>query len=225
MKKSIKIILIMSIMLLISIANVYAAEEKAKVELVPNVTEVKAGETFTIDVKVECEGGIEGLDSTLVYDKSKVELTNQEEINEASLSGTDGITGEYKLSFAVSSEEVITTKKFTTLKFKVLDNVEDGKSITIQLADIEFVGTEDAEIKMDDTEVNLTVKGATGEEPQATDPATDQNKDKDKDENKKDTQSNKPYDYNGLKEWGYGIIAVLGITSISYIGYKKYKNI
>lgn len=162
MKKYLKITLIFLIVILVSSLNAYAVETTNSVTLASDKNEVKVGDIVTITISANCEDGIEGINSTLEYNKTKLELqgiTVGEKFT--NMSGTDDDTGEYKLTVITNSEETLKTENFATLKFKVLDAVEKDEEISVKLSKIELGDSNDKWTTLENQEVKLTVTEET----------------------------------------------------------------
>ena len=70
-------------------------------ELATSASGSSATSSVTITLSANCATGIEGIDSTLQYNKTKLKLTNEGTLAATgftSMSGTDQSTGEFKLS-------------------------------------------------------------------------------------------------------------------------------
>ncbi len=157
MKKLKKIALLVVILMLSTILNVYAAGT-AQITVTPSVTEVKAGDTFTITLAAKCETGIEGIEATLVYDKTKLKLTEKAAEGFTSMSGEVLETGEYKVSILFTdTTDAPTEANFATLTFEALDTVATDEVLTVKLTEIEVGDSDDEWIKVEDKEVALTV--------------------------------------------------------------------
>ena len=72
MKKIVKILILFSIILLMGIVKISAAEPK--VTLKTNEESVKAGATFDLDIDVACNTSFQGLTGKLVFNTSKLKL-------------------------------------------------------------------------------------------------------------------------------------------------------
>lgn len=221
MKKYLKITILTIIIMLISYANVYAGN--ATVTLTPSKTEVKVGDTFSVTLLVKCETGIEALDSTLQYDKTKLELTDTTvDKNFADISGANASTGAYKLSFLWNSENDATKEvELVKLNFKVLDNVKANDSISISLSDIQLNDSDDKWIDIASQETTIKVVESQSKPNENTNtPGGNHN------ENKDNTQYNNVISYAGLQDYTFAVIAgIVLIASIAYAKYKQYKNI
>lgn len=166
MRKYIKILLLSLIFILASILNVYAAdvntESGANITATADKTDVKVGNTVTINLLANCSSGIEGIDSTLEYDKTKLELQSVNVGSKFSnMSGTDDATGKYKLTVISNSTESLTSETFATLTFKVLETAKKDEKLTITLSEIELGDSNDEWKTIADKNVTLTVKEET----------------------------------------------------------------
>ena len=234
MKKYLRIILIALILILAGTLNTYAAT--ATLTANADKTEVKAGDIVTISLSANCQTGIEGIDSTLEYDETKLELQSLNvDAKFSNMSGIDDSTGKYKLTVISNTTDTLTSETFATLKFKVLDTALANEGLTVKLSEIEIGDSNDEWTTVDDKEITLKVV----EENLGTD---DNNQEEDNNQegdnnnsvennnsgtNTPDnTQANKKIDYAGLESYALVIIAIIAIVAvISYKKYKKYKNI
>ena len=138
MKKLVgKIVLLTIAVLLVATMTTTVKAAEVSVGFAASKTEVKAGDTFTVEVTAKCEDGLEGFDSVLKYDGSKLELTNAEEITEITGGMSEFINDQGGLKcfqltrFFTSGTE----KSVATLQFKVLESAAEGNT-SIQLTDI-----------------------------------------------------------------------------------------
>ena len=137
-KPIIKITLLMVVMLIIIAISTVVKAAEPSVSLRASKTEVKVGETFTVDVTAKFDEGLEGFDSILKYNGSKIQFINSSDITEATGGMSEFINNENGLEcfsltrFFTSGTE----KNVATLQFKVLDGVEPGETIEIILTDI-----------------------------------------------------------------------------------------
>lgn len=154
------IILIMSTVLNVNNRAYAAASDKAvEVILTPSTTTIKAGETVTLTLAVKCKTGIEGFDSTLEYDKTKLSKKSEEAVNEfQSFSGEDGATGEYKLSLIFIGNSAPTEADIVKLTFEALDTVTIGEVLKIKVTDIEIGDTQDEWFNAEEAVVTLKVE-------------------------------------------------------------------
>lgn len=239
MKKYLKITILVIMVMLISFANVYAADyadtpttEKANVILNPSKSSVKIGETFTVSMLVKCETGVCDFDGVLKYDKTQIELVGTTANKNFSDISEENAQKDYQLSFLQKAGEAPKEATLVTLEFKVLDNVKVDDKINISVQEIELNDSNDNWIDIANSQTTVTV-AKDQETPKPDDGNTvkpgntnDENTIKPGTNNKDNTQANKVINYAGLGNYVFAIIAaVILIASISYIKYKQYKNI
>lgn len=154
-----KIMLLLIIFLLCATVNVYAGETEAKLKA--SSTEVKVGEIVTVTLSGYRGNGIEGFDSVLEYDKTKLKLINENQLageNYSSLSGTDDLTGEFRLSLMYVGEGVGPEKAdLAELKFEVLDGAKVNDNLNIKLTDVQLIDSEGTGTDLEDVNVDLKV--------------------------------------------------------------------
>ena len=157
MKKISKITIIGIIYILISISHVFAST--AEIEIKASSTDVKVGDTVTITVSLNSEIGIEGFDSALQYDKSKLKLTNSGKISTdkfVDLSGEDEKTGEYRMTLLRNTtQDILVDPNLATLEFEVLKGC--SKNETIKISEIALVDSNENLIDIEDKEIKLNV--------------------------------------------------------------------
>ena len=169
MKKCKKIILLVIVFLLSTISNVYANEssKKAEVTLTADKTSVKIGDNITIVVSASHENGIEGVDSVLNNDKTKLKLEKVEMKNDFSdQSGTDGVTGEYIFTVLFSGNENLTEAECAELTFKVLEEAIVGEELSIKLSNIYVIDTDIEKESVGEEEIVLAVIDENEDEPE-----------------------------------------------------------
>lgn len=129
MKKKIMIIGMMLLLILTNCITVYGATTSS-VTLQANKTEIKAGETFDVVVKVKSPDGINGIDTTYTYDTEKLELEKSAitDTNFVDLSG--GVAGTITL---MGNATTVTDTNIYTLTFKVKDGVATNSTATVTL--------------------------------------------------------------------------------------------
>lgn len=161
MKRFRKVAVLVMIFILSTTLAVFADNSSAEITLTPAPTSAKVGESITIDLSAKCATGIEGIDSTLTWDSTKLELTNQDALASKgyiSMSGTDESTGEFKLSVLYGgSGKTPTESSFATLNFKILEAAKANEKLSVTLSGIEVGDSEDNWITVGDKTVQLTV--------------------------------------------------------------------
>lgn len=223
--KILKKIAIMAVILVLSVAlNVYAGE--TIVDMKSSKTEVKAGETVTITVSGKSGTGIEGVDSTLTYDKTKLKLTNEDQLAASgftSLSGIDEKTGEFKLSIVYTGTgNAPQEADFAKLNFEVLSGVKANETLEIGLSKIQLGGSDEQWENLTDKKVTLKVI-----EDKPTNPGDGDQKPGDGDQKPGDgDQKPGDYPYAGPEKYIFVALSIIAIVStIVYIKFNKYKDI
>lgn len=159
MKKSVKKLITMMLMITLLIAmgikEVRAVEATATATLEASETTVKAGESFTVTLKVSSDQGLNGVISEIKYDTEKLELTS-------AVAGTNwsNLSTGTKLDLITSSDNLKNSDVYT-MTFKV----KSGATGEIQIK----TGTilVDTMLQGNDSSVNIeekTVKVTIGEE-------------------------------------------------------------
>lgn len=166
-----KIALTTMVFLILITLNVYAVDLEnastkttAEVTLTPSATTVKLGDTVKITISAKYEKRIEGLDATLEYDKTKLEMTGLEALNYySSFSGTDDATGEFKFTVMYGDvgapEETPKDAEIAVISFKVLDKVIENEEIKVKLSEIEVSDPDYNSVTPEDEQTILTVDG------------------------------------------------------------------
>jgi len=227
MKMLKRIALIAIICILAVTLNVYAGV--TEVILNASSTEVKVGETVTITLSAKNGTGIEGIDSVLDYDKTKLELTNASTLaaeNFMSMSDTNDSTGKFQLSLMYTGAgNAPQQAEVAKLTFKVLDGAQTNETLTIKLSDIELGGSDDDWTTVADQTVTIKAlrdeEQTPGDEDQGTGDGTQT-----PDDGKDDTTADDNYGYAGLED--YALVLILGGIVLVVTLYKKsnkYKDI
>ena len=114
-------------MIFCSVTIVNASNGNAS--LTTSSTSVKQGETFIVTLSVNCEDGINGVDTSYSYDEDKLELVsaNVASSNWANL-GIDS-----KIQVIVNSTSKLTSENIYVLTFKVKDNASVGDSAKVSI--------------------------------------------------------------------------------------------
>lgn len=117
-KKIIISIILCAIVLKIGIAQAVTGNANLKA----SNTNVKPGTTFTVTLSIECEDGINGIDTSYSYDKDKLELVsaNVANSNWANLGLDNSIT------LISNTTSKITSNDVYVLTFKVNDSAQSG---------------------------------------------------------------------------------------------------
>jgi len=161
MNKCKKIVCLIIIGLVLMTIRVYA-NTSAEIIINTDKTSIQVGDSIEVTITAKCESGIEGIDSTLKYDESKLKLVNEDELatdDFTSMSGKDDETGEFKLSVIYTgSEDVPTEAEFARLKFEVLNKAKKDNSLNIEINEIEIGDSKGDWIQVEDKLINLTVE-------------------------------------------------------------------
>ena len=185
-----KIVLITMVLLMLSTLKVYAVDYPdtpilvdAEVTMTPSSTTVKAGDTVTITISAKYEKGVEGVDATLEYDKTKLEMTGLEPLNYylsfSDTNGNDAAGGfQFSVMYGDFGAPVETPKEaeIAIISFKVLDTVVDKEEIMVKLSGIEIIDPDVNDITAEDEQTILTVIGEQkpeGDNPEGGNPEGD----------------------------------------------------
>lgn len=252
-----KIALITMLCLILTAFNVYAIDENntptetiAEVTMVPSSTTVKAGDTVKITIFAKYEKGVEGVDATLEYDKTKLEMTGLKTLNYYySFSGTDDETGKFKFTVAYGDlgapEETPKEAEIAVISFKVLDNVIDKEEIKIKLSEIEVGDPDGNSVTPEDEQTILTVvieqeqeggepeggspEGGSpeGGEPEGGNPegGEPEGGNPEAGEEKDPTTSGNPFNEAGLETYGLIVLIIVIVAFVSYRKCQKYKDV
>lgn len=162
--KTCKKIALMAMMVIIAViattTNVYAG--LAEIFVTTTQQEVSVGDEVTVVLKAKCGLGIEGIDSTLEYDNTKLKLVtavgSAAANGYADFSGIDELTGEYKLSILYNMNGAAPTEAdFAILKFEVLEAAQVNENLTIKLSNIEFGDSTDEWGTLEDSQLTIKV--------------------------------------------------------------------
>lgn len=237
MKMCKKIALVAMVFILSVTLSVYAGV--TEIIATASATEVKVGDTVTITLTGKCGTGIEGIDSTLEYDTTKLKLINEANLATSgftSMSGVNEATGKFKLTVLYGgSDETPTQAEFATLTFEVLEGAKANENLDIKISEIELGDSNNEWIGLDDQVV--TIKVLEDEENQNQGNG-DQNPDEGNQNPDTDTGTQNPDDgkdhttvdgniiYAGIEDYIFIILFAVTILSIVlYIKSNKYKDI
>ena len=211
-----RIAIVSIILLLCTTLKVYAGTTEVK--LTASSNEVKVGDTVTVTLSGVRGNGIEGFDGVLVYDKTKVKLTNESSLAAegfSSISGTDDLTGEFRLSLMyIGTGTGPTEGNIAELKFEVLDAASENDTLNIKLTKIQLIDSDDTGTELEDVETNLkVVKNESNPDGNNTTP---------------EGNNNNPgnYPYAGVENGAFIILFVVAIVAIAiYKKVNKYRDI
>lgn len=159
MKTFRRTILIVTIILLALTLKAYAGT--IEVKLTPTSNEVKVGDTVTVTLSVQHGNGVEGFDSVLKYDKTKLKLNNEEQLAQKdyiSMSGTDESTGDLKVSLIYTGTGTAPSQAdIAKLEFEVLSGANVNDELSVKLEGVQVIDSGDTGSEVEDVEVKLTV--------------------------------------------------------------------
>ena len=239
MKKFRKIIIWLLFILSIT-CNVYATENineqsltATKLTMNTNTNFVKMGENITISLNASHENGIEGINSVLEYNKTKIELTNIEMKNYfGNQSGEDAQTGKFILTALYGElsapQEAPKEAEYMVLTFKVLDTVTYGEKLSIKLLQTEIIDPNLGSVQMENKELIFTVSEDTKtlEEPEKTEEDKNTIESTIEESKKDDTVAKEVINKAGINKHAIiVIVAMIAIIRVLYIKNKKNSDI
>lgn len=230
MKRSL-ISIIIAILVLSMFSVVNAAT--ASINLGASSNQVKAGEVFTVTIIGTADSNITALQSDLSYDSSKLSIENK-------TVGTgfyDYSSGNNEISIGIQNTEALSkTTTLYTITFKVLDTASEGETVisfkNVTLAVVN-ANNEQEEVSVANDSISVDIvkeisEDGTGEKEEQTpvDPE-DGKQESDEKENTNDTEKDTTkLPQTGIEEVSIVSVVILAvITTLSYIGYRRYKDI
>ena len=219
-----KIVLMIIVFLLCLTMKAYAGV--TEVNLKASSTEVKPGEKVTVTISAVRGNGIEGFDAVLEYDKTKLKLTNEGSLageNYSSLSGTDSLTGEFRVSLMyVGSGDGPAEADIAKLEFEVLDGAKVADILSVKLTDIQLIDSELTGTEVADKEVQIKVIEEETPGGNTNTPSGNTNTNTPGQNN----NASGDYPYAGTGNIAFIIISVVTIIAIAmYLKIKKYRDI
>ena len=235
------VISIMTIIFIISMITVVNAAN-ASLELSTSANSVIKGKTFTVTIAGAADNNISALQAKLSYDSNKLSIESK-----AAGANFNDMSGTSEIAILSSGSDLSKSATLYTITFKVLDNATEGET-TISVTDPTFAlvnsNQEQENVKVANDSVTITIKAdettAGGEEKPKEEKEPEQQEEK-KNETPSNTTNNsnnksntnnttkkttKKLPQTGIEDTGLIAIVALGFVSIiSYISYRKYKNI
>lgn len=224
MKKIKVMILIISVILLIGITNVFAAQTSITMQ---GEDTVKPGETKKVTVRLNSESQI-GVISGYIKSEGNIEITNVVGINAWSVTRNPE-TGKFnavkaegakseaviEITYTASSQEgtgkiVMSGLEATSIEYKKETISDVSKQITVKKE-----GTSD-------TGKDNTGTGNSGKEESDKDNSGKQDSGKDKQD---ETTSKNGLSDTGLESTIVPMVIIITLAILSYVRYRKYKNI
>lgn len=160
MKKKLTIIGMIVFLIIANCITVYAGAHSATLQA--EKTEVKAGENFTVKIKIATPDGINGVVTTYSYDTEKLELVSKK-VLDSNFTNLGGATAnEIALMFNPedpSNFTEVTETDIYELTFKVKEGVTAGSTATITLGQTELttLATTNYEHTLPGDEITITV--------------------------------------------------------------------
>lgn len=154
MKKQVKILMLVIILIIACTLTVNASDATASLNL--SSVEVHKGDTFTVTLNVTCEEGINGLQGTVNYDTTKLDL-----VNIAVTDTTKWVNLGENLNLAVihNSSDTETSTDIVKVTLKVKDTAEVGEAkVTISdiVVDSDAASNSTKQVGTKEIEVSIT---------------------------------------------------------------------
>lgn len=201
---------------------------------------VVKGKTFTVTVAGTADNNITAMESKLSYDSSKLSIESK-----SAGAGFSDLSGSNEIAIsATSSENLSKAGTLYTITFKVLDTAEEG-NVTISVTDAtlalvnENSEQENATVADESVTVNIKADDTTVDNQDDKNDTTNNNSSNTSNSGNKSNNTSKSntsktntsknttkLPQTGVETAGLMVIVALGAISIvSYVSYRKYKNI
>lgn len=233
MKK--QIIAILSAMIIIAFGIALAVNAAdATVSLKPDKTEANPGDTFTITVSGSCEDGINGLTGNLSYDVNKLELVSAKAADENWSSLGQNSTGSVEMALIGNSTDTVKNADIFKVTFKIKDSVERGTTVKVEASNLvlDSDAAQDSEHNIGTKDVTVTIKEKVADPENTTPENTTNTATENKTEYKNIVEKNKTQSqaqtmpYTGTNMFVTMLIFAVGtLVIVSYVSYKRYKDI
>ena len=171
MIKKISCIFLIIIFIIINCLTVQAASATADLNL--SNDKVKAGDTFTITLKINCADGINGVTGIKYsYDNKVLELISSG-VNDTNFVNIGNNTN---IDLICNSNSKITTSNIYTFKFKVKDNLKDVNKTEFSISgfSIDSDAQNNSEVTIDAKEVTIRITSNEGTQENKTDEKTEE---------------------------------------------------
>ena len=231
---------IFTLIFIISIITVVNAAS-GSISVTASSNQVTRGNTFTVTVSGTADENITGMQASISYDTNKLSLENKSAgTNFSDLSGTN------EIAIASSGNSDVKSGTLYTLTFKVLDTADLGETtISVTGATLALVNGSQAQenVIASDQSAKVTIISDTttvsGEEEtnaettKTTTPSSKKSNSSSKSTSSKSSSksSSNSSSKKTLPQTGVEVVSVIGIAVlsfvaiISYVSYRKYKNI
>ena len=238
MKKG--LVSIFTLIFIISMITVVNAAS-GSISVTASSNQVTRGNTFTVTVSGTADENITGMQASISYDTNKLSLENKSAgTNFSDLSGTN------EIAIASSGNSDVKSGTLYTLTFKVLDTADLGETtISVTGATLALVNGSQAQenVMASDQSAKVTIISDTttvsGEEEtnaettKTTTPSSKKSNSSSKSTSSKSSSksSSNSSSKKTLPQTGVEVVSVIGIAVlsfvaiISYVSYRKYKNI
>ena len=238
MKYLTRISIVICVICLLFTLTIYAAE--TSVNISSRVSECKVNNTFDVVISFECEEDFKGLTGNLEYDKTKLKLEKATSEGYFKELNGENSQGKYVVSVLnnvnASENMTITDGQCQTITFKVLEEAKNGETLTIKLSDIQ-IKTGETKETIEEKATTVKIVSET-ENPADKDPEEDNPSDGKPEGDKPTGGENNPnggtneeqkppkHENAGLEDYTFVFIVVVAFMAlVSFIKYKKYRNI
>lgn len=231
---------IFTLIFIISMITVVNAAS-GSISVTASSNQVTRGNTFTVTVSGTADENITGMQASISYDTNKLSLENKSAgTNFSDLSGTN------EIAIASSGNSDVKSGTLYTLTFKVLDTADLGETtISVTGATLALVNgsqaqenamASDQSAKVTIISDTTTVSGEEETNAETTKTTTPSSKKSNSSSKSTSSKSSSKSSSNSsskktLPQTGVEVVSVIGIAVlsfvaiISYVSYRKYKNI
>ena len=211
MKKQIKIIMIIAIFLLASIAPLVYAADSVTISLSSDSNTVAPGDTFKVTYLIDTDDDVTG-GVNYEYDESKLTLIDAK----LNSNYSNFESGNLNYSYSSNVEEKIPSVELVVFTFQVKADAAEGKAaITAKNNSVELTAGS-ADVADKTIEVTIS-ENSVIIDPPANNTITAANTKTNKD----NTKTNKTIPYTGAAQYIFPGIILLTVAGVSYMAYKK----
>ena len=224
MKKQIKIIMIIAIFLLASIAPLVYAADSVTISLSSDSNTVAPGDTFKVTYLIDTDDDVTGGTVNFEYDESKLTLIDAK----LNSNYSNFESGNLNYSYSSNVEEKIPSVELVVFTFQVKADAAEGKAaITAKNNSVELTAGS-ADVADKTIEVTISENSVIIDPPanntitnSATNTNTKTNTAANTKTNKDNTKTNKTIPYTGAAQYIFPGIILLTVAGVSYMAYKK----